>query len=364
MDGEIMVLEIDEIIKIVLITFLCSALLVPFVKKIAEFVGALDIPNGRKVHKEPIPRLGGLAIFFSFLLGYMLFSRQSIEMIAILIGSFIVVLTGIIDDIKPLQARYKFAGQLIAALVVVLYGGIVLNNISAFGLNITFTPIVAKVITVVFILGCINCINLIDGLDGLAGGISSIYFLTIGIVAVLMHQSSLDTSLTFIMLGATLGFLVHNFYPAKIFMGDSGSMFLGFIISVIALLGFKNVTFTSFIVPLFVLAIPILDTLFAIIRRLLKKQHISEPDKSHLHHQFLNMRFSHRNTVLIIYLIDILFATASIIYVLKDPFWGQVIYSILLIIVIWLVAFTDIITAKKPLKKGIDKIKDKFIKKV
>ncbi|MBE6153712.1 MAG: undecaprenyl/decaprenyl-phosphate alpha-N-acetylglucosaminyl 1-phosphate transferase [Firmicutes bacterium] len=355
-------LNINEIIKIVLITFLCSALLVPFIKSIAEHVGALDIPDKRKVHKEPIPRLGGLAIFFSFLLGYMLFSRQSIEMIAILIGSFIVVLTGIIDDIKPLRARHKFAGQVVAALVVVLYGGIVLTNISAFGLSITFNPIVAKILTTIFILGCINCINLIDGLDGLAGGISSIYFLTIGVVAVIMGQSSLDTSLTFIMLGATLGFLVHNFHPAKIFMGDSGSMFLGFIISVIALLGFKNVTFTSFIVPLFVLAIPILDTLFAIIRRLLKKQHISEPDKSHLHHQFLNMRFSHRNTVLIIYIIDILFALASIIYVLKDPFWGQVIYSILLIIVVWLVSFTDIITSKKPLKKGFDKIKTKLKK--
>lgn len=355
-----MSLTINEIIKIVMITFLCSALLVPFIRKIAEYVGALDIPNKRKVHKEPIPRLGGLAIFFSFLLGYMLFSRQSIEMIAILIGSFIVVLTGIVDDIKPLQARYKFAGQLIAALVVVLYGGIVLTNISAFGLNITFMPIIAKILTVIFILGCINCINLIDGLDGLAGGISSIYFLTIGIIAVLMGQTSLDVSLTFIMLGATLGFLVHNFHPAKIFMGDSGSMFLGFIISVIALLGFKNVTFTSFIVPLLVLAIPILDTLFAIIRRLLKKQSISEPDRSHLHHQFLNMRFSHRNTVLIIYFIDILFAAASIIYVLKDPFWGQIIYTILLVIVVWLVAFTDIITPKRPLKKGIEKIKDKF----
>lgn len=356
-------LNINGIIKIVLVTFLCSALLVPFIKSIAEHVGALDIPDKRKVHKEPIPRLGGLAIFFSFLLGYMLFSRQSIEMISILIGSFIVVMTGIIDDIKPLRAGHKFAGQVVAALVVVLYGGIVLTNISAFGLTITFNSIVAKILTVIFILGCINCINLIDGLDGLAGGISSIYFLTIGIVAVMMGQTSLDTSLTFIMLGATLGFLVHNFHPAKIFMGDSGSMFLGFIISVIALLGFKNVTFTSLIVPLFVLAIPILDTLFAIIRRLLKKQSISEPDKSHLHHQFLNMRFSHRNTVLMIYLMDILFAAASIIYVLKDPFWGQVIYSVLLIIVVWLVSFTDIISPKKPLKSGVDKIKNKFSKK-
>ena len=359
-----MSITINDAIKMVIITFLCSAIMVPFVKKMAEFIGAVDIPNKRKVHKDLIPRLGGVAIFLAFLLGYMLFARQNIEMISILIGSFIIILTGVIDDIKPLPPRYKFAGQLIAALVVVLYGGIVVNNISAFGFYIEFNQLVSKVLSVLFILGCINAINLIDGLDGLAAGIGSIYFLTIGIIAMLMGQTtSLDVSLTFIMLGATLGFLVHNFYPAKIFMGDSGSMFLGFIISVIALLGFKNVTFTSLIVPLFVLAIPILDTLFAIIRRMLKKQHISEPDRDHLHHQFLNMRFSHRNTVLIIYFIDILFAIASIIYVLKDPLWGQVIYTILLLIVVWLVAFTNIITPKKPFEKSIKKIKSKISNK-
>jgi len=359
-----MTLTINEVIKIVTITFLTSAITVPFVKKIAEFVGALDKPNKRKVHKDLIPRLGGLAIYFAFLLGYMLFARQSITMLSILIGSFVIIITGIIDDIKPLPVKYKFAGQLIGALIVVLYGNITLNNISAFGFYIEFNQIVATILSVVFILGAINCINLIDGLDGLASGISSIYFLTIGVIAMLMgHTTGLDVSLTFIMLGATLGFLVHNFHPAKIFMGDSGSMFLGFIISVIALLGFKNVTFTSLIVPLLVLAIPILDTLFAIIRRVLKGQHISEPDRSHLHHQFLNMKFSHRNTVLIIYFIDILFAIASIIYVLKDPLWGQIIYTILLLIVIWLVTWTGIITDKKPLKKGIKKIKEKVTHK-
>lgn len=358
-----MIMSIESAIKIVLVTFACSAILVPIIKKMALYIGALDVPNKRKVHNKLIPRLGGLAIFFTFLLGYMLFSRQSIEMISILIGSFIIIITGVIDDIKPLPAKYKFSGQLIAALVVVLYGKILLNDISAFGFYIEFTPIVSHVITVLFILGCINAINLIDGLDGLAAGISSIYFLTIGIIAMIMGQTtSLDVSLTFIMLGATLGFLIHNFYPAKIFMGDSGSMFLGFIISVIALLGFKNVTLTSLIVPLFVLAIPILDTLFAIIRRVLKHKKISEPDREHLHHQLLNFRFSHRTTVLLIYLMDILFAIASIVFVLKDRFWGQIIYSILLIIIIWLVSCTNIITSKRPLKGKFSKIKEKVDK--
>lgn len=343
-----MQISISEAIKMVLITFICSIILVPFVKKIAEHVGAVDVPNKRKVHKDLIPRLGGLSIFLSFLLGYMLFARQSVQMISILIGSFVVILTGVIDDVKPLPAKYKFAGQLVAALIVVLYGGIVLNEVTAFGLYIKFSPLVGKLTTIFLILGCINSINLIDGLDGLASGVSSIYFLTIGIIAFVMGQNTgLDISLTFIMLGSTLGFLVHNFYPAKIFMGDSGSMFLGFIISVIALLGFKNVTLTSLIVPLLILAIPILDTLFAIIRRLLKHEKISTPDREHLHHQFLNKKFSHRTTVIIIYIIDALFASASIIYVLKDRVLGQIIYIILLIIVLWLVLGTNIITDKK-----------------
>ena len=358
-----MSITVYEAVKMTLITFICSAIFVPFIKRMALYIGAVDVPNKRKVHHDLIPRLGGVAIFFAFLLGYMLFSRQSIEMISILIGSFVIIITGVIDDIRPLPPRYKFAGQLIAALIVVFYGKILLNDISAFGFYIEFNPIISYIITIVFILGCINAINLIDGLDGLAAGISSIYFLTIGIIAMIMGQTTgLDVSLTFIMLGATLGFLLHNFYPAKIFMGDSGSMFLGFIISVIALLGFKNVTLTSLIVPLFVLAIPILDTLFAIIRRTIQGKKISEPDREHMHHQLLKLRFSHRNTVLIIYGIDILFAVASIFYVLKDPIVGQIIYAVLLIIFIWFVFFTNIITSKTPVKDKFKKIENKIQK--
>ena len=145
------------------------------------------------------------------------------------------------------------------------------------------------------------------------------------------------------MLGCTLGFLFHNFNPASIFMGDSGSMFLGYMIAVISLLGYKNVTFTSFIVPIFLLAIPILDTLFAILRRLVNKKPISEPDKEHLHHQLLNLKLSHRNVVLVIYLIDSLFASAMLIYMLVDNIAGIVMYSILLIIVIVFVMKTNII---------------------
>jgi UDP-GlcNAc:undecaprenyl-phosphate GlcNAc-1-phosphate transferase len=339
--------SLKDIIVIVLTTFVFTAVLVPFVRKIALHIGAIAKMNNRTVHKHDMPEMGGLSIFFGLLLGYMLFSKQTIEMNAILIGSFIIIITGIFDDIKPLPPFYKFFGQLLSTFVVVFYGNILLHSIDAFGFSINF-GILSYPITIFFILGMINAINFIDGLDGLAAGISSIFFLTIGIIAFILNKlGGLDIVLTFIMLGSTLGFLVHNFYPAKIFLGDTGAMFLGFIISIIALLGFKNVTLTSFIVPLLIVAVPILDTLFAILRRIINKKPISQADKEHLHHQLLGMKFSHRATVLIIYYIDALFAFASIIYVIKNAQLGMIIYVILSLIVLWFVITTNIIKKNK-----------------
>ena len=338
--------SINHIITIVLTTLVFTALFTPIVKRIAHYIGAVAKPNNRTVHKTDMPSLGGLAIFFGFLIGYMLFSKQTIEMNAILIGSIIVIITGIIDDIKPIKSYYKLLAQLAAASVIVFYGGILLKDINAFGLYIEF-GIFTYPITLFFIVAMINAINLIDGLDGLAAGISSIFFLTIGIIAFINNKlGGLDIILSFIMLGSTLGFLFHNFHPAKIFMGDTGSMFLGFIISIIALLGFKNVTLTSFIIPILILAVPILDTFFAILRRLINKTPITVPDKEHLHHQLLKMNFSHRSTVLLIYYINALFAFASIIYALKNPEIGIFLYIILLIIVLWFVITTNIIIKK------------------
>ena len=267
-------MKLNEVITIVFVTMLFVMLFMPIIKRIAVYVGALDIPDKRKVHSTPIPRLGGLGIYAGFVLGYMLFGHQSVQMNSILIGSFIIILTGMIDDMKPIPAKYKFLGQLAAALIIPFYGGIVLRDVSAFGIYINF-GILSYPLTAFFIVAAINCVNLIDGLDGLAGGISAIYFLTIGIISLVQKNTNgLDTILTFIMLGSTLGFLKHNFNPASIFMGDSGSMFLGYMIAVIALLGYKNVTFTSFIVPIFLLAIPILDTAFPILRRFINHKPI------------------------------------------------------------------------------------------
>lgn len=331
---------------IVSITFIISLVTVPLVKKIANHVGALDIPNERKVHKKPMPRMGGLAIYFAFLIGYILFGQISVKMISVLIGSFIIILTGIMDDIKPISAKTKLIGQILASLVVVFYGNIVLKDISAFGIYIDF-GIFAYPITILFIISCINCLNLIDGLDGLAAGISSIFFLTVGIITFIRGEFGLPYELTFILLGASLGFLVHNFNPASIFMGDTGSMFLGFIIAVITLLGFKNVMMSSIIIPLLILAIPILDTLFAIIRRKLKGESISKPDKFHIHHQLLNRNFSQKATVLIIYAINVLFSLASIVYILKNRELGYIIYGILLIIFVTFIMKTNIIVEHK-----------------
>lgn len=343
--------DLKQVLIIIVTTFIFTVLLVPIIKKISLHIGAVDKPNERRVNKVNMPNLGGLAIFSGFILGYMFFCEQTVIMNAILIGSFILIITGIIDSINSIKAKYQLIAQIAAAFVVVFYGGLLLSEIDAFGLHLNF-GIFAYPITIIFIVGMINVINLIDGLDGLAAGISSIYFVTIGVIAFIMNKTGgLDIVLSFIMLGSSIGFLVHNFHPAKIFMGQSGSMFLGFIISIIALLGFKNVTLTSFLVPILIMAVPILDTFFAILRRLINKQSIAKPDKQHLHHQLLKMNFSHRTTVLIIYYIDALFAFASIVYVLKDAKLGIFLYITLFIIVMWFVITTNIVVNKRRLKK-------------
>ena len=347
-----------KIVSMVLATFLFVLAITPFIKNTALHIGAVDVPDARKVHSKIMPRLGGLGIFLGFLLGYLFFGEPSTTMNSILIGSFIIVLTGVIDDIKPLRARTKFIGQVAASLVIVFYGQLLISQIDSFGFTINF-GVFSYLITIFFILGCINCLNLIDGLDGLAGGISAIYFLTIGIIAVIQNKLGLDFVLTFVMLGSTLGFLVHNFNPASIFMGDSGSMFLGFIIAIISLLGFKNVTLTSLIIPLLILAIPILDTLFAIVRRMLKGEDIATPDRFHIHHQMLNRNFSAKTTVLIIYFINIIFAIASIIYVLKGKTIGYIVYGFLFVVVITFVIKTDVIIDQNRVKNKIKHLLNK-----
>lgn len=333
---------------IVIVTFLASLILVPIVKKIAIHINAMDEPNERKIHKVPMPRLGGLAIFLAFLLGYMLYGEISTQMLSILIGSFLLILVGIIDDIHSVKARYKLIVQIVAAAIVVLYGDLSFTELSVFGYKIYFNEFFGSLLSILFIVAITNAINLIDGLDGLAAGISSIYFLTIAIIAFILNRiGGLDVIISLIMLGSTLGFLFHNFPPAKIFMGDTGSLFLGFMISIIALLGYKVTTFTSLIVPIIILAIPIFDTVFAILRRLLKGQNIGVADKEHFHHQLLKMKYSPTKSILIIYVIDIAFAAVSIFYILGDNQIAIAIYVVLMILLLFVILKTDILFEHK-----------------
>ena len=347
-----LVVNEHNVFVIVIVTLLTSLILVPIIKKAAVHIGAMDEPNARKIHKVPMPRLGGLAIYLAFLLGYILYVEVNNQMLSILIGSFLLILIGLIDDIKSVPARYKLIAQIISAAIVVLYGNLSFTEISILGNKIYFSKVIGSILSIIFIVAITNAINLIDGLDGLAAGISSIYFLTIAIIAFILNRiGGLDVIISLIMLGATLGFLFHNFPPAKIFMGDTGSLFLGFMVSVIALLGYKVTTFTSLIVPIIILAIPIFDTIFAILRRLLKGQNIGVADKEHFHHQLLKMRYSPMTSILIIYAIDIAFATVSIFYILGDTQVAIAIYIVLMILLLFVVLKTDILfdhSKKKP----------------
>ena len=343
-----------NVFVIVIVTFLASLILVPIVKKIAIHINAMDEPNARKIHKVPMPRLGGLAIYLAFLLGYMLYGEISTQMLSILIGSFLLILVGIVDDIHSVKARYKLIVQIVAAAIVVLYGDLSFTELSVFGYKIYFNGFFGSLLSILFIVAITNAINLIDGLDGLAAGISSIYFLTIAIIAFILNRiGGLDVIISLIMLGSTLGFLFHNFPPAKIFMGDTGSLFLGFMISIIALLGYKVTTFTSLIVPIIILAIPIFDTVFAILRRLLKGQNIGVADKEHFHHQLLKMKYSPTKSILIIYAIDIAFAAVSIFYILGDNQIAIAIYVVLMILLLFVILNTDILFEHKKKNENV-----------
>jgi len=310
-----------------LICFIASLIITPFVKKLAIKIGATDAPNQRKVHTKIMPRLGGLAIFISFLIGVAFLRPESEFIIPILIGACIIIVIGVMDDMMELTAKAKFLGQIVAALVVVL-SGVQVNYINlpfdgGIELGIFSIPL-----TILWIVGITNAINLIDGLDGLAAGVSTIAVVTISAMAMLKGDIFV-LSIGAILIGSTLGFLKYNFHPAKIFMGDTGALFLGFMIAVLSLLGFKNVTMLSLIVPVIILGVPISDTFFAIIRRIVNKQPLSAPDKSHLHHCMLRLGYSHRQTVLIIYAMAALFGLAAFIFSMSTVWGAMLIVAVL-----------------------------------
>lgn len=319
----------------------------------------VDIPNEkRKIHDRPIPLLGGVGIFLSFLLGYMLFAPKNTLMLSILISSFLVLLLGIFDDFgkkykKGVPAKYKFLVHVIISAIIVFYGGLELGEITIFNFNLHFGAL-SPYITMFIIVASINAINFIDGLDGFCAGISSIYFFTIAVIALGLNLlGGLDVILSLIMLGATLGYLFHNFPPAKIYQGDTGSTFLGLMIAVIALIGFKTLTLTSLIIPLIVLFIPIIDIIFAIIRRKINGKKISDADANHIHHQLLKMGLAKKKSILVIYAVDMVFSITSIFYAFGYRKEMVISYVFITFIVLFLIFKTDILFDREKLKKGV-----------
>lgn len=311
--------------------FIISLLLTPVVKKIAFKIGATDQPDQRKVHTGAMARLGGISIYAAFLAGLVILQPENAYLPYILAASAIIIVTGVLDDITELSAKWKLLGQ-IAAAVIVISGGVHIDFINLpFGGQLEL-GLLSIPITLLWIIGITNAINLIDGLDGLAAGVSSIVLATISILAIIQGDIFI-VAMGIALLGGTLGFLVHNFNPAKIFMGDTGALFLGFMIAVISLLGFKNVTVFSLIVPIIILAVPISDTFFAIIRRIVHRKPLSLADKSHLHHCLLNLGYTHKQTVLMIYAISAICGLAAVIFTLSTLWVSLTIIMLLLIAV-------------------------------
>lgn len=340
-----------NIFLIIGITFLVSVFMVFVSKKIAFHIGAVDKvkeEKSRRIHKNVLPRLGGLGMFLAFLFSYMFYGTLNYQMVSIIIGAFILILVGLFDDIKTMNNGYKLISHIIASCIIVFYGNLVLNNITLFGLGLVFPKPLNYLITIFFITACINIINLIDGLDGLAGGIASIYFATVSIIATILNQyGGLDIILALIMLGSTLGFLFHNFPPATTFAGDCGSQFMGYMIAVIALLGFKTTALTSFLIPVSILTIPIFDTLMAILRRWINGKRIGEADNKHFHYQFLKLKFSPQVSIILIYIITILFSIVSIFMALGNKNMATILYLLLCLILVFFVAKTDILFEHK-----------------
>lgn len=345
----------------ILLAFLAALVTVlvvtPLVIKFAVKVGAVDKPNARKVHSKAMPRIGGLAIFIGVIVGYFVGGLQYENVTAITLGAIIVVLIGIIDDFKELSAKVKLLGQLVAASLIVA-SGLTIDFISIEFLGSVNLGFWSYPLTIFWIVAMMNAINLIDGLDGLSAGVSAIAIGTIAVLAAL-NGNLLILTISAILLGSIIGFLFYNFNPAKIFMGDSGSLFLGYSIAILSLLGlYKSVTLFSFIVPIILLGVPVFDTTFAIIRRLVNKQPVMAPDKSHLHHRLLSLGLSHRKTVLAIYGLAIIFSVSAILLT-EATMWGTILIIIGLLVIIELIAeFIGIVHVDyKPLIKLMKKIK-------
>lgn len=296
----------------------CAALIAftttPAVRVLAYKVGAIDIPeDDRRMHKTPTPRLGGLAIYLAFTLTTLIFSETNQTLVTVWLGGTVIVILGFLDDIFRLKAMVKFIVQIGVAFIAV-WQGLTVNAITVAGATIEFGNW-SILITVLWIVGLTNAINLIDGLDGLSCGVSAISSASLLLASIMLGESPETSVLIAILLGSCIGFLPFNANPAKIFMGDTGALFLGYTLSVLSVSGvLKSHTVFSFVVPLFVFALPILDTSFAFIRRIIHGKSPFSPDRGHLHHKLIDMGLNQKQTVAILYSICAILGLSAIMF--------------------------------------------------
>ena len=289
----------------------------PVIRTLAFRVGAVDVPrDSRRMHNHPIPRMGGLAIFFGFMLSTLIFLPLDAPLRGMLLGAVIIVILGIFDDIYALPALPKFFVQIAAASVAVAMGNRIeiLSNPNIFSSNPYWDLGVLSIpISVLWIVGITNAVNLIDGLDGLACGVSTISSMTMLVIALTVSEPNVALLMA-ALAGGCIGFLPYNLNPAKIFMGDTGSTFLGFVLAVVSIEGlFKSYAIISFAVPFLMLGLPIFDTCFAIFRRVSHGQSPMAPDRGHIHHRLIDMGFNQKQAVAVLYVISAILGLSAVV---------------------------------------------------
>lgn len=295
----------------------------PYVKKVAERWGAIDYPKRRSLHKEPVPRMGGLAIVFGFaatmiIMAPFVYEIMSMQFLGFAIGAVIIVILGILDDIYQLKSKTKLLVQMVAALIVVFTGTRMSLDFLPLNFFASDMNAVSIIITFVWIVGITNAVNLIDGVDGLAAGVSSICAICLVILCI-MAINPYAVVLTAAIAGGCLGFLPRNFSPSEIIMGDTGALFLGFSLATMSIMGvFKSYALFSIVIAVLVLALPIFDTLFAMIRRYVQGKPIMQADRGHLHHRLIDAGLSHRSTVILLYGLSALCGAVAILIALRD----------------------------------------------
>ena len=306
-----------RVLLTILVAFLVAFGTTPIVKSFAQKVGAMDNPGeARRIHTHPIPRMGGMAIFLGFLISVVLFAEISKPVQGILIGCIIIVATGILDDIINLRWWIKLAAQIVAAVIAVAHGvmieGIMNPNVFA-AENTLLIGYLSIPVTLVWIVGVTNAVNLIDGLDGLACGVSAISSVTMLTVALMVAEPNIALLLA-ALAGGCLGFIPYNLNPAKIFMGDTGALLLGYVLATVSILGlFKFYAVMTVLVPVMALALPLFDTIFAIIRRVLKGQSPMTPDRGHLHHRLIDHGLSQKQAVAVLYSLSAMMGLTAVV---------------------------------------------------